>query len=133
MPAINICGQLNKWFAIANGRLSRQRIPYAAGCIGIAVTAHEMALEYSKQRQTLEYSKQRQTFCATLSNRQAIQWMLVDNEIDIKQATWLTLKAADRAHRGDSFRKEAPCARSLLQSRRAGWLIELFRSTEDTL
>ena len=98
VPAINILGQLNKGFAIANDRLSRQRIPYSAGCIGVAVKAHEMALEYSKQRQT---------FGAPLSNRQAIQWMLVDNEIDIKQATWLTLEAADRAHRGDSFRKEA--------------------------
>lgn len=98
VPARNILGELNKGFAIANDRLSRQRIPYSAGCIGVAIKAHEMAVEYSKVRET---------FGAPLSSRQAIQWMLVDNEIDIKQSTWVTLEAADRAQRGESFRKEA--------------------------
>jgi alkylation response protein AidB-like acyl-CoA dehydrogenase len=98
VPAANILGEVNKGFAIANDRLSRQRIPYSAGCIGVAIKAHEMALEYVPIRET---------FGAPLSSRQAIQWMLVDNEIDIKQATWVTLEAADKAQRGESFRKEA--------------------------
>lgn len=98
VPAKNILGEVNKGFAIANDRLSRQRIPYSAGCIGVAIKAHEMALEYAKVRET---------FGAPLSSRQAIQWMLVDNEIDIKNATWVTLEAADRAQRGEPFRKEA--------------------------
>ncbi|XOV88933.1 MAG: acyl-CoA dehydrogenase family protein [Pseudomonadota bacterium] len=98
VPAANILGEVNKGFAIANDRLSRQRIPYAAGCIGVAIKAHELALAYSQIRET---------FGAPLSSRQAIQWMLVDNEIDIKQSTWVTLEAADRAERGESFRKEA--------------------------
>ena len=37
--------------------------------------------------------------------------MLVDNEIDIRQARWLTLEAAARAQRGDAFRKEAAMAK----------------------
>ena len=98
VPAANILGEVNKGFAIANDRLSRQRIPYSAGCIGVAIKAHEMAVEYAKVRET---------FGAPLASRQAIQWMLVDNEIDIKQSTWVTLEAADRAQRGESFRKEA--------------------------
>jgi acyl-CoA dehydrogenase len=98
IPHSNILGQVNKGFAIANDRLSRQRIPYSAGCIGVAIKAHELALEYSKIRET---------FGAPLSSRQAIQWMLVDNEIDIKQSSWVTLEAAHRADRGESFRKEA--------------------------
>lgn len=98
VPADNILGEVNKGFAIANDRLSRQRIPYSAGCIGVAIKAHELAVEYAKVRET---------FGAPLSSRQAIQWMLVDNEIDIKQSTWVTLEAADRAQRGESFRKEA--------------------------
>ena len=102
VPAANILGELNKGFAIANDRLSRQRIPYAAGCIGVAVKAHEMALEYAKTRET---------FGAPLASRQAIQWMLVDNELDIKQSTWVILEAADRAERGESFRKEAAMAK----------------------
>jgi len=102
VPETHILGDLNKGFAIANDRLNRQRIPYSAGCIGVAVKAHELALEYSKIRET---------FGAPLSTRQSIQWMLVDNEIDIKQARWTTLEAADRADRGDPFRKEAAMAK----------------------
>lgn len=102
IPHSNILGELNKGFAIANDRLSRQRMPYAAGCIGVAIKAHELALEYVPQRET---------FGAPLSSRQAIQWMLVDNEIDIKQARWIVLEAAHRADRGDSFRKEAAMAK----------------------
>jgi alkylation response protein AidB-like acyl-CoA dehydrogenase len=102
VPHTNILGAVNKGFAIANDRLTRQRIPYAAGCIGVAVKSHEMALEYVPQRET---------FGAPLSSRQAIQWMLVDNEVDIKQATWLTLEAAHKADLGEPFRKEAAMAK----------------------
>ena len=102
VPHDNVLGEVNGGFAIANDRLTRQRIPYAAGCIGVAVKAHELALDYVPQRET---------FGAPLSTRQGIQWMLVDNEIDIKQATWLTLEAADKARRGESFRKEAAMAK----------------------
>ena len=102
VPGVNILGELNKGFAIANDRLTRQRIPYAAGCIGVAVKANELALEYAGQRET---------FGAPLSSRQSIQWMLVDNEIDIKTSTWLTLEAAAKADRGEPFRKEAAMAK----------------------
>tara|TARA_B100000989_G_scaffold266717_1_gene220391 strand:- start:310 stop:1476 length:1167 start_codon:yes stop_codon:yes gene_type:complete len=102
VPTANILGELNKGFAIANDRLTRQRIPYAAGCIGVAIKAQEMALEYVPQRET---------FGAPLSSRQAIQWMLVDNDIDIKQSLWIVLEAAEKAQRGDSFRKEAAMAK----------------------
>ena len=102
IPSANILGELNKGFAIASDRLTRQRIPYAAGCIGVAIKAHAMALEYVPQRET---------FGAPLSSRQAIQWMLVDNEIDIRQATWITLEAAAKADRGEPFRKEAAMAK----------------------
>ena len=102
VPDENILGEVNKGFAIANDRLTRQRIPYAAGCIGVAIKAQEMALEYVPQRET---------FGAPLSTRQAIQWMLVDNEIDIKQSLWITVEAAAKAERGENFRKEAAMAK----------------------
>ena len=102
VPNANVLGQVNKGFAIADDRLSRQRIPYAAGCIGVAIKAHEMAVEYAKQRET---------FGAPLASRQAIQWMLVDNELDIRNARWLTLEAAYKADRGESYRKDAAMAK----------------------
>ena len=102
VPDSNILGKVNGGFAIANDRLTRQRIPYAAGCIGVAIKAQELALEYVPQRET---------FGAPLSSRQAIQWMLVDNEMDIKQSTWITLEAANKANNGEPFRKEAAMAK----------------------
>ena len=102
IPNANILGEVNRGFAVANERLTRQRIPYAAGCIGVAIKAQEMALEYVPQRET---------FGAPLSSRQSIQWMLVDNEIDIKQSIWITLEAATKADNGENFRKEAAMAK----------------------
>jgi len=102
VPHANVLGEVDKGFAIADDRLTRQRIPYAAGCIGVAIKAHEMAVDYAKQRET---------FGAPLASRQAIQWMLVDNELDIRNARWLTLEAADRADRGEPFRKDAAMAK----------------------
>lgn len=104
VPHSNVLGEVNKGFAIANDRLTRQRIPYAAGCIGVAIKAQEMALDYVPQRET---------FGAPLSSRQAIQWMLVDNELDIKQALWVTLEAASKAQQGLPYRKEAAMAKLL--------------------
>jgi acyl-CoA dehydrogenase len=102
VPATNMLGQLNKGFAIANDRLSRNRIPYAASCIGVAVKAQAMAIEWARHRET---------FGAPLATRQAVQWMIVDNELDIRQARWLTLEAAAKADAGQRFRTEAAFAK----------------------
>ena len=102
VPRANVLGEVNRGFAIANDRLSRQRIPYAAGCIGVAIRAQEMAIDYAKQRET---------FGDVLASRQAIQWMIVDNEIDIRTARWITLDAAAKAERGEPFRTEAAMAK----------------------
>lgn len=102
VPHENILGKVGGGFAIANDRLSRQRIPYAAECIGVAVKAHEMAVAYAKVRET---------FGAPLASRQGIQWMLVENEIDIRTARWLVLDAAARADRGEPYRTESAIAK----------------------
>jgi alkylation response protein AidB-like acyl-CoA dehydrogenase len=114
VPHTNVLGEVNRGFAIANDRLSRQRIPYAAGCIGVAIKAHELALEYVPQRET---------FGAPLASRQAIQWMLVDNEIDISHARWVTLEAASRADLGLDFRKHAAMAK-LVASEAGGRVVD---------
>ncbi len=102
VPAANVLGEVNGGFAIANDRLSRQRIPYSAACISVAVKAQEMSIAYAKQRET---------FGDVLASRQAIQWMIVDNEIDIRTSRWLTLAAADKANRNEPFRTEAAMAK----------------------
>jgi alkylation response protein AidB-like acyl-CoA dehydrogenase len=114
VPDANVLGEVNKGFAIANDRLSRQRIPYAAGCLGVAIKAQEMCIAYAKQRET---------FGALLSTRQAIQWMVVDNEIDIRTSRWATLDAAHRAAQGKPFRTEAAMAK-LLATEGAGRVVD---------
>jgi acyl-CoA dehydrogenase len=114
VPQGNVLGEVNRGFAIANDRLSRQRIPYAAACIGIAVKAQEMAIEYAKLRDT---------FGAKLATRQAIQWMIVDNEIDIRTSIGLTLAAAHKAERGEPFRTDAAMAK-LVASEAGGRVVD---------
>ncbi|HUJ96964.1 MAG TPA: acyl-CoA dehydrogenase family protein [Stellaceae bacterium] len=114
VPHANVLGEVNRGFAIANDRLSRQRIPYAAACIGIAVKAQEMAIDYAKLRDT---------FGAKLATRQAIQWMIVDNEIDIRTSLWLTLAAAQKAERGEPFRTDAAMAK-LVASEAGGRVVD---------
>ena len=114
VPAGNVLGEPHKGFAIANDRLSRQRIPYAAGCIGVAAKAQEMAIAYANQRET---------FGDKLATRQAVQWMIVDNEIDIRTSRWLTLAAAGKAHRGEPFRTEAAMAK-LVASEAGGRVVD---------
>ena len=102
VPSGNVLGEIDGGFAIANDRVSRQRIPYAAGCIGVAIRAQEMAIEYANVRET---------FGDVLAKRQGIQWMIVDNELDIRTARYFTLAAADKAYRGLAFRTDAAMAK----------------------
>jgi len=95
-------GPEGKGFALANDRLSAQRIPYAAQCIGVAQAAHRMAVDYAKLRET---------FGQPLAARQGIQWMLVDNEVDLRTARLLVLAAAAKADRGEPYRTEAAVAK----------------------
>jgi alkylation response protein AidB-like acyl-CoA dehydrogenase len=71
----------------------------------------------------IEYSKTRETFGAPLATRQAVQWMIVDNEIDLRQAQWMTLAAAAKADAGEPFRMEAGLAK-LVASEAAGRVVD---------
>lgn len=56
---------------------------------------------------SIEWSKQRKTFGKPLSERQAIQWKLVDMYTDLKALRALTYQAAARADAGEDMRSEA--------------------------
>ena len=114
IPEDQILGEVNGGFAIANDRLSRQRIPYAAGCIGPAIKAQAMSIEWAKSRET---------FGSVLAEKQAIQWMLVDNEIDIRHARYCVLEAAQKADKGLRFRTEAAMAK-LVATEAAGRVVD---------
>lgn len=114
VPNGNILGKEGGGFAIANERLTRNRIPYSAGCTGVAVAAQQMSIRQAKTRET---------FGDVLANRQAIQWMIVDNEIDIRTSRWLTLAAANKADRGEPFRFETAMAK-LVSTEGAGRVVD---------
>lgn len=114
VPEANILGEVNRGFAIASDRLSRQRIPYAAYCLGPAIKAQAMAIEYSKIRET---------FGDILATRQSIQNLIIDNEIDIRTARWLVLEAAAKADRGEGFRADAAMAK-LVASEAGGRVVD---------
>jgi alkylation response protein AidB-like acyl-CoA dehydrogenase len=102
VPGENVLGEVDGGFGIANERLTQNRIPYAANCVGVAMRAQEMAIEYVKIRET---------FGDLLATRQTIQNMIIDNELDIRTSRWLTLAAAAKADRGEPFRAEAAMAK----------------------
>lgn len=114
VPAVNLLGEEGRGFGLANQLLVRARMPYSAACIGVAVAA---------QRMTVEFSKNRSTFNEVLSNRQAVQWMLVENEMEIRRARWYVLDAASKADRGEPFRFEASMAK-LFSTEMAGRVLD---------
>lgn len=102
VPDGNRLGEIGQGFALAADRLVRQRIPYSAGCVGVAIAAHRLAVEYAKSRET---------FGKPLASQQGIQWMLVDNEVDIRISRLLVLEAAAKSDAGADVRTEAAVAK----------------------
>ena len=81
-----------RWLTIHDRLL---RGPYALGKM-------QRALDMS-----IDWSKQRVTFGKPLSERQAIQWQLVDMYIDLQALQALTYQMAARADAGEDIRTEA--------------------------
>ena len=102
IPAENLIGREGQGLDLAFDLLVKQRFPYSACNLGVAVAAHRMAVAHAKQRST---------FGAPLSQRQAIQWMLADAEVELRAARWLIWEGAWKADRGEDARVEASIAK----------------------
>ncbi|MEU9158907.1 acyl-CoA dehydrogenase family protein [Streptomyces sp. NPDC048424] len=86
VPVANRLGAEGDGLAVAlGGFLTPSRISVAMSCVGLARRAQELALEYARNRVT---------FGRPLTSRQALQFMLAENEADIEAAKQLTLHAA---------------------------------------
>ena len=85
IPVENRIGEEGHGFRVAETWLVHGRIPYAAGVLGVAQLALEMAIEWVKQRDT---------FGAKLASRQAIQFMVADSEMELQAARLLVYQAA---------------------------------------
>jgi acyl-CoA dehydrogenase len=102
VPHENLIGEEGGGFALANSALVRIRIPYSAACVGLAVKSQSLVIEHVKGREV---------FGKTLAEHEGVQWMLVDNDMDIHHATLLVLHAASRADEGLPFRRETALAK----------------------
>ena len=102
VPAENRLGEEGRGFQMAESWLVHGRVPYAAGTIGTAQAALQMAIDYAKERTT---------FGKPLATRQAIQWMIADSEIELRAARMLTYQAAWKADLGKDYKTEASIAK----------------------
>ena len=102
IPAGNLVGEEGQGLFLCFDLLTKQRFPYSAANLGVAVAAQRMAIEHAKQRET---------FGELLRNRQAIQWMLADAEVELRAARWLIWDGAWKADRGEDARLEASIAK----------------------
>ncbi|MEW2546447.1 acyl-CoA dehydrogenase family protein [Streptomyces sp. NPDC047002] len=73
------------------GFLTPSRISVAMSCVGLAERAQQLAVQYAAGRVT---------FGKSLTQRQAIQFMLAENQADIEAAKQLVLHAARRFEEG---------------------------------
>lgn len=91
VPEENVLGEVGRGFAVAQSWLVDARIPYAAGCIGIAQEALDMACGWVKQRPTRG---------GMLADKQALQWMIADSEVELRAARMLVYDAASKVDAG---------------------------------
>ncbi len=98
VPEENVLGEVNGGFVVADEQLTHGRLKIAAFNVGIGNRCLEMAVQYAKQRVT---------FGQPLANRQSIQWMLADSEVELMAARLLVHQAAWIADTRQPIRNEA--------------------------
>lgn len=98
VPVEHRLGEEGEGFALCEKWLIEGRVPYAAGTIGIAQEALQIATDWARERTT---------FNSRLADKQAIQWMLADSEMELRAARLLVYEAAQRADAGLDFKTEA--------------------------
>ena len=102
VPIEDRLGDEGKGFSFAEEWLIHARPPYAAATIGIARAALDIAIEWATQRKA---------FGSLLSEKQAIQWMIADSEIELRAARLLVYQAAWNADLGRDIKVDASVAK----------------------
>ena len=95
-------GEEGGGFAIAEEWLVHARVPYAAASIGVAQASLDLAVDWARQRKT---------FGSLLADKQAIQWMIADSEVDLRAARLLVYQAAWNGDLGRDIKIDASVAK----------------------
>ncbi|WP_342641067.1 acyl-CoA dehydrogenase family protein [Rhodoligotrophos ferricapiens] len=98
IPVENRLGEEGEGFKLAETWLVHGRVPYAAATLGIADAALRMAIKWARERKT---------FKTPLADKQAIQWMIADSEIELRAARLLVFQAAWNADLGKDIKIDA--------------------------
>jgi acyl-CoA dehydrogenase len=98
VPEEDRLGEEGKGFSFAEEWLIHARPPYAAASIGVAQAALELAKDWVRERKA---------FGSTLAEKQAIQWMIADSEVELRAARLLVWQAAWNADLGRDIKVEA--------------------------
>lgn len=99
VPSEAVLGEVGKGFSLGQRWLTiHDRLLRGPLALGKMQRALDMSVDWAKQRVT---------FGKPISDRQAIQWKLVDMFIDLKALRSMTYEAAARADAGEDMRSEA--------------------------
>ncbi len=92
VPEEALLGAEGAGFAIAMGSLVNGRLGVSHACLGAADRLLEMSVAHAKQRVT---------FGKPLAERQAIQWMLADSEVELQTARAFAYETLRRVMAGE--------------------------------
>ncbi|MDV3124557.1 acyl-CoA dehydrogenase family protein [Mycobacterium sp. 21AC1] len=102
LAADQLIGAEGQGFSLASDFLIHGRIIYAAGPIGIAQSALDLACRWARDRDV---------FGGRLADKQGVQWMLVESEVELRAARLLMYQAAWNADLGRNVRVDASVAK----------------------
>jgi butyryl-CoA dehydrogenase len=102
VPDSAVVGGVGEGFKVAMATLDGGRIGIASQALGIARAALDKAVSYSKERKS---------FGVTISNHQAIQFMLADMATELDAARLLTWRAAAMKDKGVRHSPESAAAK----------------------
>ncbi|QQK80529.1 acyl-CoA/acyl-ACP dehydrogenase [Salicibibacter cibi] len=102
VPEENILGDLHRGYDLGLEWIGFARWIVGARAVGSAERLLNMAIDYSKERET---------FGKPISTRQAIQWQIADSAVELEAAKWLVLNAAFSLDNGEDNRHYASMAK----------------------
>ncbi|MDP6619876.1 MAG: acyl-CoA dehydrogenase family protein, partial [Nitrospinota bacterium] len=98
----SVLGEVGEGFRLAMRWIGHGRLSVASYSLGVAQSMLDLAVDHSRQRET---------FGKPISDRQAVQWMLVESAMEIYAGRGMVRHAAWMADEGMEFRKEAAMAK----------------------
>lgn len=114
VPEENRLGAEGQGFSICQKWLVHARVPYSAGVIGVAQEALKVAIDWARQRDVHK---------SLLADKQAVQWMIADSEMELRSARLLTWQAAWNGDLGRDIKTDASIAK-VVATETAGRVID---------